>query len=257
MPSPLHNRRTAYRSVAEDLRRLVSSGERGTDRPLPTEMELARRYGVSRQTVRRAFLDLVNEGLVYRVAGRGTFVRPAESHYRQTFTSVDDLMGLRERTEMRIVSPLRQSGTPRRAVTGWPDGPSWQLGLVRSHQETVFCHTQVWLPNAVGQRLAEHPDLSRRGAVSRHTIIGLIEQEGFVIHHALQATTAAAAGEEENEVLGCEVGSPLLVYRRTYLDSAGTAVEHAESLFLPEHYTHTVALSRRPGGEAPDPGVGP
>lgn len=245
MPSPTSSRSTAYRTVAADLRALVTGGDYGPDDPLPTEMELAQRYGVSRQTVRRAFLDLVNEGLVYRVAGRGTFVRPAEAHYRQTFSSVDDLLRLQEQTGMRVVQGLRRSAPPERAVTGWRGRRAWQLELVRSHQGTAFCHTRVWLPDAVGQRLTSHPDLLHAGATATHTVIGLIEAEGFHIHHAVQATTARSADTEEAEVLGCTVGDPLLEFRRTYLDDAGTVIEHAESVFLPAHYTHTVALSRR------------
>ncbi|MDQ3384192.1 MAG: GntR family transcriptional regulator [Actinomycetota bacterium] len=245
MPAPTSSRSTAYRAVAADLRALVTDGGYGQDQPLPTEMDLAQRYGVCRQTVRRAFLDLVNEGLVNRVAGRGTFVRPAEAHYRQTFSSVDDLLRLREQTEMRIVTGLHRAPAPERAASGWSGRYSWRLDFVRSHQGTAFCHTRVWLPPALGERLTSHPDLVHAGTTATHTIIGLIEAQGFHINHAVQATTARAADAEEAEVLGCAEGSPLLEFRRTYLDDTDTAIEHAESLFLPAHYTHTVALSRR------------
>lgn len=251
MPTPRRHRPTAFRVVAAELRALVTSGEYAPETPLPTEMELAERYGVSRQTVRRAFLDLVNEGLVYRVAGRGTFVRPAEAHYRQTFSSVDDLLRLQEQTGMRVVQGLRPGPPPEHVATGWRSERAWLLEFVRTHQGVVFCRTRVWLPEAVGEALTGIPDLMHAGTTATHTIIGLIEAEGFHIHHAVQATTARAADSEQASVLGCAEGDPLLEFRRTYLDDTGTAVEHAESQFLPAHYTHTVALSRR----AHTPGV--
>jgi GntR family transcriptional regulator, arabinose operon transcriptional repressor len=48
---------------------------RANDR-LPTEAELAKQFDVSRFTVKKALDDLVTEGLVYRIQGKGSFVSP-------------------------------------------------------------------------------------------------------------------------------------------------------------------------------------
>ncbi|HWK27357.1 MAG TPA: GntR family transcriptional regulator [Solirubrobacter sp.] len=74
MPRP--QRVLAYQLLASDLRRAVAAGHFDDGRGLPTEAELSTRHGVSRQTVRRALQELVDEGLIYRVQGRGTFARP-------------------------------------------------------------------------------------------------------------------------------------------------------------------------------------
>lgn len=63
-----------YHQLYEILRQNIVRGEWQPDDMLPSEVELMERYNVSRITVRQALDELVNEGLIYRQRGRGTFV---------------------------------------------------------------------------------------------------------------------------------------------------------------------------------------
>ena len=63
-----------YHQLYEILRANIVSGEWQPGHMLPPESELIARYRVSRITVRQALEALVNEGLIYRQQGRGTFV---------------------------------------------------------------------------------------------------------------------------------------------------------------------------------------
>ena len=102
-------RESGYTVLARELRTQILQGRYADGRRLPTEAELAERYRVSRQTVRRAFQALVAEGMVYRVPGRGTFATPRrERGYLRQFGSIDDLMGLSADTRMQIIAPLRR-----------------------------------------------------------------------------------------------------------------------------------------------------
>jgi GntR family transcriptional regulator len=60
--------------IKEALTLQIQSGRWKPDQELPTEEELCRHYAVSRGTVRRAIADLVQQGLVHRKQGRGTYV---------------------------------------------------------------------------------------------------------------------------------------------------------------------------------------
>lgn len=65
-----------YEQVAAFLREKIQSGELGTLDPLPSETALSQTYGVGRDTIRHALAVLRDEGLVFTVAQRGTFVGP-------------------------------------------------------------------------------------------------------------------------------------------------------------------------------------
>ena len=74
-----------YRQLYESLKNKISSGEWPLNRLIPPETTLMKTYGVGRETIRRAILQLVNEGYLYRRRGRGTVVcrRRAEDGLEQ------------------------------------------------------------------------------------------------------------------------------------------------------------------------------
>lgn len=73
-----------YVDICEDLRsRILDAGIRPGER-LPSENELSAKYGVSRQTVRKALEILQNEGYIYAEHGRGTFCSELMRHRRQS-----------------------------------------------------------------------------------------------------------------------------------------------------------------------------
>lgn len=65
-----------YAQVAAILRAKIQSGELGHLDPLPSEKAIQQEYEVGRDTARRAVEVLREEGLVFTVPQRGTFVGP-------------------------------------------------------------------------------------------------------------------------------------------------------------------------------------
>src|SRR5512143_1003820 len=63
-----------YVQIRESLRSDIIQGALKRGEQLPSENELAARYNVSRMTIRQSIEDLVDEGLLYRRQGVGTFV---------------------------------------------------------------------------------------------------------------------------------------------------------------------------------------
>lgn len=63
-----------YRQVAEIVRRRIDSGKYRPDTRIPTESELVEEFEVARTTARRAVAVLREEGLIYTVPNRGSYV---------------------------------------------------------------------------------------------------------------------------------------------------------------------------------------
>jgi DNA-binding LacI/PurR family transcriptional regulator len=68
--------KAAYSKLENDLRRMIQNGELAIDRAISSENELAESYGISRNSTRKALQILVDEGLLRKVHGKGTFVAP-------------------------------------------------------------------------------------------------------------------------------------------------------------------------------------
>jgi DNA-binding GntR family transcriptional regulator len=241
------DRPIAYRALASDLREAIVRDELGPDRRLPTEAELSAGYGVSRQTVRRALQDLVAEGLVYRVRGRGTFaLRSGAGQYLRSFGSVDDLLAMSQDTVLEVVEPLRSRVDIEAASRlDLPDDIVSAGTFRRLHADGPFSVTQIYLPPDVGALVATSAALAKTGARTRETLISVIERtRGKPIARAQQSITAAAMPAELAAALEVEPGTPVLRVDRVYFDADDRAIELAISHFDPERYSYRLEMVR-------------
>ncbi len=96
MRTSTRKRTPAHVQLSDTLRSEIMAGKYDPKIPLPTEVELRKRFGASRFTVRQALETLVVEGLIYRRAGRGTFVTslPRQQPYARILGSVEDAMAI-------------------------------------------------------------------------------------------------------------------------------------------------------------------
>jgi GntR family transcriptional regulator len=237
----------AYRQLAADLRHSIAAGRWPAGMRLPTEAEVVEATGLSRNTVRRAFQDLVSEGVIYRVRGRGTYVIPGQGQYIRSFGSIGDLMALSLDTEMEIVEPLHVRASIEIAnELGVEDDTVMALSFVRLHEGIPFCYTRVHVPLALGAELKELPELSKLsepGVRSSVTVISLIEKiHPGSIQGAQQQITAEIASPGIAHRLRCEVGCPVLRIERLYWDRNRRPLELAINRFHPDHYSYRLQI---------------
>lgn len=227
-----------YLQIAETLRReLRGEGER-----LPSEHALCARFKVSRPTVRQALEVLVQEGLLYRHAGRGTFsaVSGAGDPKLRVIGSIGDMMALGEETWFKLLS-REQVPVPAniaRALKLPPRALAYRVVGVRHAEGGPFQHVTAWMPAPVGAALSEE-DLSKT------SLIAAIERQlGVPIKSLEQVVDAALAPRHVAELLQVRQRSPLLLFERTYIAASGAPVEYAITYQTPRRYPYRLVLAR-------------
>jgi GntR family transcriptional regulator len=117
--------RALYRQIADAIERDVRARRYPALGRLPSELELMRRFAVSRATVRQAIDLLVAKGLLIRKQGKGTFLRgPEMAHELRALTGIYDVLasaGLPLELELLGFGPAAAPEPPGAflAANGW------------------------------------------------------------------------------------------------------------------------------------------
>ena len=235
----------AHQRLSEDLRSALGEGRFKVGERMPTEADLAEKYGVHRQTVRRAFQDLVAEGLVYRVAGKGTFPSnfSSQGHYMQSIGTIEDLQAFTG-TEMELLQKIELiSEGDAASRLELQSKVVAALALRRLYEDVPFGLTHIFLPPDLGQRLVEAEVLPARGP---GTVIGALE--GLMpstIAGANQIITATSTPPDVAPLIDYQAGQPCLRADRLYFNTEGLPVELAISFYKPERYAYRLQMRRR------------
>jgi GntR family transcriptional regulator len=219
-PLPFHAQ------VRESLRARILDGVYPPEQQLPSEHDLTSLYEVSRITVRRALLDLENEGLVQRLQGRGTFVRrPQVTQDLARLQSFGEAMRpLGHETASRLLSVREikppQAVAQRLGVT--MRSKVSEIRRVRYLNGTPVSLDVSYFPVTLGRRLAGE-DLA-----SRDIFLILEHDYGLPLGHADLVIGSRLADAALAELLCVAPGSPVLHVDRLTTDPDGRplACEH-------------------------------
>lgn len=215
---------------------------------IPSERELMAAHGVSRATVREAVGRLVQERVLHRVHGRGTFVagpRVQSTLHLASFTQDMRRRGLEPTTLVRSARQEVATAEVRSALglglgLGEGDGGggalAWRIERLRLAACVPMALEVGWYPSA---RL---PDLAAQDLTGSLYAV-LADAYDLRIAEAEQVAWAEAADVALAEPLEVDAGAPLLVFRRTSLDGDGRAVEHVTSWYRGDRYQVRMSLT--------------
>jgi DNA-binding GntR family transcriptional regulator len=210
---------------------------------LPTQQALAREFGASLITIKRALHDIARQGYLQSTRGRGTVVtRPVVSDDRSEVSSWTDAMtGLGR--EPRTVSSAVQLRVPSRELGRLlglrARARTVRLERLRTLDGRPFCLMTNELPEALVPGLPEH------GLPEDSLYAWLRRRHRLVPHRADEEVTARPPLPRESKFLGADVPIVLVVRRHTFLPD-GRPLEVAEMAADARQYRYRVEISKKP-----------
>jgi GntR family transcriptional regulator len=218
-----------YQKVAEDIKAAIAAGEYRASTKLPSESELAQRYGVSRGTIRQAFAVLRADGVIAsrRGARRVVIGGPRIQSFGELLSFSRWARAMGEEPSGRVVSLERRPTTPAESERlGLPaDAPVYALVRVRLLSQRPVMIERALYPDKVGVLVAGL-DLARDSITER------LEDLGVVFTDAEHVIDAVPASAEDARWLGVRAGVPLLRERRLTTDRSGRPVEWSDDRYL-------------------------
>ena len=215
------------------------------DDPLPSDAMLCEEFGVSRMTARNAVQRLTQEGIVYRVPGRGTFVAEPPVH-RQAGNLLSFTVEMRRRgrePSSRVLALDVREPRPVEAshLRSGPGAQVVALARLRLADGEPMALEEAVFPDVLAPLLIA-ADLER-GSLHSALVEG-----GHVPTRGRARLGADAAGPRDAELLGVPAGAPLLVEKRVICDQDGRPLEFCESRYPGDRYGLDVEFDVELGG---------
>jgi GntR family transcriptional regulator len=236
-PVDPHSPIPLYHQIHLDLKNMIQSGGIPPDTILPPELQLCRAYKVGRYTMRMAISGLVDDGLVERFPGRGTFVKNQAQRLNffldRSFTQQMREMGYTPRSQVIRADLDRVDESSPRAMHKMIGAECLRLERLRFGNDVpVSIQSTTVLTERCGG-IVTH-DFSRESlyeVLAREYHLPIVQ-----IQHVVRAV---AANQQQAELLDVLAGVPLLYVGTTaYLENR-QIIECSESYYRADLYEYS------------------
>ena len=231
-----------YIQIEDDIIEKIKNKELKVNEQIMTEEQLCEKYGASRMTINKAISNLVQNGYIYRKAGKGSFVQPPHvvknTGQGRSFSEDMKYHGFQPGAKLIEYCIKRASEAPDAAQ---------KMGLAEEDMLHYFVRVRTGdgLPIAISYTYVSQQCLP---AIDINSLEGSFyeyaKQQGLLIGHWENEMTACLPTEEQKELLGIGDEALLLNAHTTCLDD-GRVFEFIRTFYIGSRYTYCF-----PGGQS-------
>jgi GntR family transcriptional regulator len=232
-----------YRQLKDAFLASIDSGEWAPNALIPTELDLAAAYGVSKGPVRQALGQLVREGLLERRQGRGTWVLPRPAEW-STISGTSIARLIEQHGDVHATSVRRFVVTPAAPSVAAglgcvPGAPIYLIEVVRFAGDQPVALETLHVP---WQLL---PALTPDALGGRESIYRLLAQAGHRNARSHQSLQAVVVDRYESAALGVARGAPALLLTNRAYDRDDRVLVYSVVLLRGDFFRINISLSER------------
>lgn len=199
-----------YFVLKKDLIQKIETEEFDPEIPIPSERELMEKYQVSRITVRRAVDELVASGYLYKVQGKGTYVKGDD--YSQDLFAItsctDDVIRLGKTPSKKVViSEIVRADAKRSRILNVTGNDSlYRLGRITMADGEPLNYTLTYLPQKLFPGIEKYD-------FQTNSLYQLIQEEyGVKLAKSRRTVEAVLTSEEIAEYLDIDEQMPVILF---------------------------------------------
>lgn len=227
-----------YYQLKEAIKAKISDGTWKVGDCIASERELSETYEVSRMTIRQALGELVQEGILRREKGKGTFVCEPEVKQQDvmSFTEIIKKTGKELKTE---VLSMEYIDTPKKIkeVLNFPK--LYKINRIRRVSGEVIANEIIYIPKENSGELDS--------TIVLGSIFKILEERGCYIDHSESEIKAIIMDEYYRNLFEVDMQVPLIKTYGTTLDNENKILFIEESVYRSDKYILEVNISRREG----------
>jgi len=230
-----------YHQIRNKIQEWIVSKEYNLGEQIPSETELAKMFSVTRMTVRQAISLLIQEGLLYRKRGAGTFVTndpKLVGRLGLDFTGFMDELFYQVSKSKTVTAKIEKIKTPKtvKEKLKTEDEEIFKVERVRTLNGRIFAFTINYLPIIVGSKITEK-------MLFEKPLLKILEVDlGIEFDEAFQTIEASFSDPYVSEQLKVPSGSPVLFVERIMYDKKKKPFELVQTSYRGDIYKYVVRL---------------
>lgn len=217
-----------YKQIERDILNSITTGYYKKNDMIPTELELANTYNVSRVTVRRATDNLVAQGILYRTPGAGTFVAYKTPTQKiatlKSFTEEMEELGLKPTTKVTTFT-IKEAGSKTAKILGINESD-----MIYYIERARYANDDIYVFEKTYMSVKNNPDISIK--ILEGSKYDYVENiRGAKIDYSYHQTSPILPDKMLSELFKIDESTPIIkIANTTYLED-GTVLDFTQ-LFL-------------------------
>ncbi len=233
-----------YFQLEQIIRSKILMGELLPGEQIPTEKELCETYQVSSITARQAILNLVNEGLLIRKQGKGTFVAERLMNIKNIRTlhlrgDINDIIPEGLRSQKVEVLGIVKMKTPKRVaeVLGEEVGEEIiHVKRVRSDGGVPVSYIKNYLPLEIGEKI-------KQDDLCLYPMLEILRNQLKIpLTGGMQYIEAIVADYDIASALSTSISSPILYLETIIFARPRRPIELVQTFYRPDQFRYSVKL---------------
>jgi GntR family transcriptional regulator len=236
-----------YVQLEQILKSQIMTGELLPEKRIPTEKELAKIYHVSSITARQAIMRLVQEGLLLRKQGKGTFVRKGLKNTKNimTFNVAGDIKDvvpeglISQQVTVLGIETVKSSRLVAEALEMAEQEDVSRITRTRADNNVVISYIKNYLPVDIGKKITKEDLLAKP---MLHVLKNKLK---LSLKKGIQYVVAVTADYEIASALSISISSPVLYLETIIYDMNDRPVDFVQTFYRSDLFRYTLKIDMK------------